>query len=151
MRIALALLLALGSFLAASGNLAAQESDPMLDLIDQWETNFNSGNFDAVAALYTADAMRFPPGQPPQQGQTAIAADMPSYAHLAIELELLGSEMAGDVLSSWGTYALRPKGSEAGAAPVQSGPWMNVSKKGADGSWKIHRDIWNVRQEQQQP
>ncbi len=137
---------ALGLCLAVSGTLQAQDSSAMQEIIDQWRTHFNAGHYDVVAALYTADAVRYPPGAPPQSGREAIMADMSNYADLTIELELGGSETAGDMISSWGTYELYARSAE-GEGPVQSGPWMNIAKKDEDGTWKIARDIWNRRQQ----
>ena len=138
---------ALGLCLAVSGTLQAQDSSPMQEIIEQWHTPFNAGHYDIVAAFYTPDAVRYPPGAPPLSGHEAILADMSNYSDVTIVLELGGSEMAGDMLASWGTYELYPKSAEEGAGPVQSGPWMNIAKKGADGTWKITRDIWNLRQQ----
>jgi uncharacterized protein (TIGR02246 family) len=139
-----ALLLALGLCLASTAALQAQ--DPMAALIDQFESSFNAGDYAATAALYTEDAVRYPPGAPPQNGRDAIAADMANYAELTIDIELVGSKMAGDVGSSWGTYALHARSGE-GDDPAQNGPWMNVAVKGDDGSWHIYRDIWNLSQQ----
>lgn len=139
-----ALLIALGLCLASTTALQAQ--NPMAKLIDQWESSFNAGDYDATAALYTADAIRYPPGAPPQNGRDAIAADLANYAELTIDLQLVGSKMAGDVISAWGTYALHLRSGE-GDGPVQNGPWMNVAVKGEDDSWRIYRDIWNLRQQ----
>lgn len=138
------LFLSLGLWLASTAALQAQ--DPMAALIDQWESSFNAGDYQATAALYTTDAVRYPPGAPPQNGRDAIVADMSNYAELTIDLELVGSKMAGDVISAWGTYALHARSGE-GDGPVQNGPWMNVAVKGQDGSWLIYRDIWNLQQQ----
>jgi ketosteroid isomerase-like protein len=119
----------------------------MQEIVEQWQTHFNAGDYEALTAFYTTDAVRFPPGAPPQNGHEAIAADFPSYADLTIKLELGGSDMSGDLLSSWGTYELYAREAEEGAGPVQSGPWMNVARMGEDGTWKITRDIWNLRQQ----
>ena len=139
-----ALLVALGLCLASTAALQAQ--DPMATLIDQWESSFNAGDYEATAALYTTDAVRYPPGAPPLSGREAIVADMANYAEFTIDLELVGSKMAGDVISAWGTYALHARSGE-GDDPVQDGPWMNLAVKGEDGSWHIYRDIWNLRQQ----
>lgn len=136
---------ALGLCLAVSGALQAQDSSPMQEIIEQWHTHFNAGHYDIVAGLYTPDAVRYPPGGPPISGRDAIVAAFPQFADYRAEIKLGGSEMSGDMISSWGTYALYAKSAEEGAGPVQTGPWMNVAKKGEDGTWKITRDIWNIR------
>lgn len=137
-----AMLALLGLCLASASNLQAQ--DPMATLIEQWESSFNSGEYGATAALYTQDAVRYPPGDPAQTGREAIRADMANYAGYTIDLELLGSKTAGDVLSAWGTYTLHPR---SGEGPAPNGPWMNVAVRGEDGTWLIHRDIWNQREQ----
>jgi ketosteroid isomerase-like protein len=134
----------LGLCLAVSGTLQAQESSPMKEIAHQWQTHFNAGDYEAVAALYTADAVRFPPGTPPVNGHDAIVAFLQSTADGTVMIEFGGSEMAGDMLSSWGTYEIHSASAE-GEGQVQSGPWMNVAKKGEDGTWKITHDIWNIR------
>lgn len=138
---------ALGLCLVVAGTLQAQDADPMQEIIDQWQTHFNAGHYDIVTAVYAPDAVRYPPGGPPLSGHEAILAEMSNYADVTIALELGGSDMSGDLLTSWGTYELYAKEGEEGAGPVQSGPWMNVAKKGEDGAWKITRDIWNLRQQ----
>lgn len=135
-------LVAVGLLLLPAAGLSSQES--MDELIDAWESAFNAGDYEAAAALYTANAVRYPPGAPPQQGRDAIAADMANSPGLRIELEVIGSEGTGDTMASWGTYALYERSGER-TLPVQSGPWMNVCVR-RDGAWRIHRDIWNERQ-----
>ncbi len=149
-----AVLAAVGLCLASVATLRAQAQtqeeakapSPMATLIDQWESSFNAGDFEATAALYTTDAVRYPPGAPEQDGRDAIAAEMANYAEYAIDLELVGSESSGDVMAAWGTYALHARSGED-MDPIQSGPWMNVAKRQEDGSWLIYRDIWNSREQ----
>ena len=136
-----AVVLAFGLVLAMAGPVLAQD-DPMTGLIEEWTTHFNAGHFDVVSNLYTEDAVRMPPGQEPHSGREAIAADLANYAGVTIALTHDGSEMSGDMMSAWGTYELYDR--ETGDA-VQNGPWMNIARKGEDGSWKIARDIWNLR------
>lgn len=140
-----ALIGVLGLCLAVSGTLQAQHS-PMHEIVEQFQTHFNNGDYEAVAALYTDDAVRFPPGATPVSGHEAIVAFLQSTADATVMIEFGGSEMSGDMLSSWGTYEIYSTSAE-GEGPVQSGPWMNVARKGEDGTWKITHDIWNIRQQ----
>lgn len=139
-------LIALGLCLTVSGTVHAQRySEAMQELIDEWEAHFNNANFDAISFMYTSDAVRFPPGAPAQLGHDVIVADLAKYSDLTIELNLLGSLAEGGLSTAWGTYALYSRSGD-GDGPVQSGPWMNVVVLGEDGTWRIHRDIWNIRQ-----
>ena len=137
---------ALGLCLAVSGTLQAQHASPMYEIAEQWQNHFNSEDYEAVAALYTADAVRFPPGAPPVSGHEAIVAFLQSTADGSVVIQFGGSEMAWDMLSSWGTYEIYSASAEV-EGPVQSGPWMNVAREGEDGTWKITHDIWNIRQQ----
>jgi len=135
-----ALFVAVLAWVAATATLRAQ--DPYRKLIGQWESTFNAGNYEATAALYTADAIRYPPGGDPLNGPDDIVADLQTYAGVKIELTLVGSKTSGDLAVGWGRYVLSGKDAD-GNAVSESGPWMNVVVKGTDGSWKIYRDIWN--------
>ena len=135
----LAVVLSLGIAAAAR----AQSSDPVAALIDRWASTFNAGDFEGAAALYTADAVRFPPDAQPLRGRDAIEADMRTYAGLKIDLTLTGSKMGSDTGAAWGTYALSGQTAD-GDSVSQSGPWMNVMVKEKDGTWRIYRDIWNI-------
>lgn len=135
----------LGLCLAVSGTLQAQHSSPMQEIVDQWQTHFNNGDYEAAASLYTADAVRHPPAAPTVSGYDEILASLQVNAGATIKLAFGGSEMAGDMLSSWGTYEIYAESAD-GLGLVQSGPWMNIAKRGEDGTWKITRDIWNRQQ-----
>lgn len=135
----------LGLCLAVSGSLQAQDSSPMQEIVDQWQTHHNNGDYEAVASLYTANAVRHPPASPTVSGYDAILTFLQANAGATVELAFGGSEMAGNMLSSWGTYEIYSESAD-GTGLVQSGPWMNIAKKGEDGTWKITRDIWNRQQ-----
>lgn len=127
--------------------LPAQATNPMVEMIEQWETAFNARDYDAVASFYTNDAVRMPPGADPLIGREAIRANMGTFSDLTIDVELGDSAASGDLMTSWGTYTLYPREGDTSIA-VQSGPWMNLSVRGDDGTWKIYRDIWNERIDQ---
>jgi ketosteroid isomerase-like protein len=127
------LFVAVALCVASAGALRAQSQDPIAGLLAQWESTFNAGHYDATAALYTPDAIRYPPGADPQRGTDDIVADMQNYSGITIKLTLVG------------TYELTGK-DEDGNTISQGGPWMDVVVKSKDGSWKIWRDIWNSSQ-----
>ena len=139
------LFVAVALCVASAGALRAQSQDPIAGLLAQWESTFNAGHYDATAALYTPDAIRYPPGADPQRGTDDIVADMQNYSGITIKLTLVGSKMTGDWGAGWGTYELTGK-DEDGNTISQGGPWMDVVVKSKDGSWKIWRDIWNSSQ-----
>ena len=134
------LVVAIALLLSASALQAQQAPQPLQDLIDRWEAAFNAGNYEAVARLYTTDAIRMPPGEDLIQGQEAIAARSQQFAGFKIKLGVYSGLIGEANGSTWGTYTLN---GELDGQPVKiEGRWMNAVKKTTEG-WKIHRDIWH--------
>ena len=123
--------------LACTSSLHAQAPAPMEKLIKDWEAAFNAGDYAKVAALYTADARRAPPGADLIQGQAQIEAEMAPYAGIMIKLSAAGGMLSGESGVSWGSFELWQEDQM-----VEKGRWMNAVKM-TEGGWKIYRDIWN--------
>ena len=101
---------------------------------------FDSGDAAAAAALYTDDAMLFPPNMEPVSGSSAIQAFWAETIAAGMTVDLKTKEVsgAGDMLLEVGGYSITaPDGSHA-----DHGTFM-VLYKNVDGDWKLHRDIWN--------
>ncbi len=87
-----------------------------------------------------------PPGEPPVIGKDRIRArnkgvlDQFTF-NIGISNEEVG--VAGDWAFARGTYkaTLTPKA--GGEAVLVDGKYMTILQRQADGSWKIHRDIFN--------
>lgn len=107
----------------------------------------NRGDAAAGAAAYTDDAILMPPNHPPLEGKPAIEkylAEIGSQLQASnFQLSILEVDVQGDTTIVCGTYSnsFMVPGSDA---PMEDrGKTMNVWKRQADGSWKLHRDIWN--------
>ena len=102
---------------------------------------FNQGDTAATAALYTEDAIVLPPGQGMVRGRPAIqesmAADIETNALSGLVLTTSDVRVGGNLAVEVGTYSI-----QAGAMQDE-GKYVVVWKKQEDGSWKLHRDIWN--------
>jgi uncharacterized protein (TIGR02246 family) len=94
-----------------------------------------------VASFYTEDAVLLPPDQEPVSGRAAVEeffvrtnpADAP-----AVELATIETFVFGD--HAWRQGMFRFDG--PGDGTRASGKFVELWKK-VDGSWLIHRDIWN--------
>jgi ketosteroid isomerase-like protein len=126
--------------LSASALQAQQAPEPLQDLIDKWESAFNAGDYEALARLYTTDAIRMPPGEDLIQGQEAIVQSNQQFAGFKIEIEAYSGIIGEANGSTWGTYKLT--GMADGMPVTIEGRWMNAAKKTTEG-WRIHRDIWH--------
>ncbi|HEV8357165.1 MAG TPA: DUF4440 domain-containing protein [Gemmatimonadales bacterium] len=96
-----------------------------------------------VNGYYTEDAVMMPSNGPSVSGRAGIQAWMASYppfsdfASRTVEIE--GSGSTAYVV---GRYALKVM--PPGGAPVaDSGKYLEIWKKGEDGSWRVARDIFN--------
>jgi uncharacterized protein (TIGR02246 family) len=102
---------------------------------------FLRGDAAAVAALYTPDAQVIAPGAPVASGRTAIAAFWQGSIDAGtrdVALTTLDVESAGDLASETGTVRLVAKD-----GAVSQARYVVVWKK-SDGTWRLHRDIWNA-------
>jgi ketosteroid isomerase-like protein len=141
MRIHLAQAAVVALLLSIATPLHAQYPGQLLKLDADWEAAFNAGDWDAVAALYTEDAVRYPPDMPPIEGRAAIRADLAQSAGLQISVSVLGGMLGDEVGVNWGTYEIT--GSYEGQAVLERGRYMSAIKKMPDGSVKVYRDMWH--------
>jgi hypothetical protein len=95
-----------GLLFAWTTSLPAQTPEPLTDLITEWEAAFNEGNTETVAALYTEDAVRVPPGEPLIHGHSEIVARMAEYAGWKIKLTATGGMLGTEIGATWGEYEL---------------------------------------------
>jgi uncharacterized protein (TIGR02246 family) len=103
------------------------------------------GDAAALAALYTDDATLLPPDIEMIQGKQGIEGFWSGGFQMGIKdavlttVDVFGS---GDLAYEIGKFTLKiqPEGQE----PIeQKGKYVVVWKKTADGSWKLHVDIFN--------
>jgi uncharacterized protein (TIGR02246 family) len=107
---------------------------------------FERGDAAAVAALYTQDAMAFPPDGEIIKGRQAIGEFWKATHASGVKsakLTTLDVGTAGDVAYEAGKVSLtiEPPGKPATTA---SAKYVVVWKRQSDGSWQLHRDIWNT-------
>ena len=104
------------------------------------------GDAAALAAWYTDDAVILPPNSDMIQGRQGIEEFWGMVIQMGVTdgilttMDVMGS---GDLVYEIGKYTLtiQPEGQE----PVEDmGKYVVVWKLQADGSWKLHVDIWNT-------
>jgi uncharacterized protein (TIGR02246 family) len=106
---------------------------------------FARGDTKALAAMYTSNAIAFPPGSEMVRGNDAIGAFWKATRDSGVQkaaLTTIDVGRSGDVAYEVGTVSLtiQPAGKEQTTAAAK---YVVVWKRQADGSWKLHRDIWN--------
>ncbi len=105
------------------------------------EAAVHSGDIASAISLYTEDAQLMPSNTAPVAGKAAIEAFW--QAAMAgikkidfVTLEVLGE---GNTVSEIGRY----EAWGADGQVIDRGKYIVVWKE-QDGSWKLHRDIWNT-------
>ncbi len=107
----------------------------------------NRGDAAAGAAVYTDDAILMPPNHSPLEGKQAIEkylAEIGSQLQASnLQLSISEVDVQGDTTIVRGTYSSSFTVPGTNAPMEDRGKTLNVWKRQADGSWKLHRDIWN--------
>ena len=100
-----------------------------------------------AAAAYTDDAIVMPPNEPPTEGKQAIEkslAELISKLQLSnLQLSISEVDVQGNTAIVRGTYSSNFMVPGMDVPMEDRGKTLAVWKKQADGSWKLHRDIWN--------
>lgn len=125
----------------------AENEAALSALIADYLQAVNRGDPDGLAVLYTEDAIRIGANGRPIEGRDDIrlfaAAD---YADNDWEMQLhvVESEYSGDLAFVRGTYAFTLISKDDASTVFQSvGKWMDVMRRGEDGSWLIARELSN--------
>jgi uncharacterized protein (TIGR02246 family) len=131
----------------ATAPVAAQDAQKAIEQgAAAWETAFNAGDGKGVADLYTEDAVLLPPGAARVDGKAAIGTFWQGAIDSGLtdaDLETLEVVEAGDLAVEVGTVGLSAPTSDGGSAAV-TGKYIVVWQRGDDGTWRLHRDIWNM-------
>ncbi|MGB6340532.1 MAG: SgcJ/EcaC family oxidoreductase [Candidatus Aminicenantaceae bacterium] len=105
-----------------------------------------SGDAAVLASLYTEDARILPPNSEMIQGREGIEAFWGGGFQMGIKdivlttVEVLGM---GDMVCEIGNAQVSIQ-SEGMDAIEDMAKYLVVWKKGVDGTWKLHVDIWNT-------
>ena len=109
-----------------------------------FEKAVNSGDVEGMTAPYTEDAILLPPDSPAVQGTDNIRAFWQSMADMgAVELKITPQEttVLGDHAYRVIAFAFRPG---PGDEQPLKGKAVEIWRKDADGTWRMHRDAWNM-------
>jgi uncharacterized protein (TIGR02246 family) len=111
----------------------------------KWTEAYNRGDAAAVAALYTDEATVMPPNSEMVKGRQGIQGLWNSFMTMGVKdvtLTTMDVGGGGNTAYETGNYSLTIQ-PESQAAMTDSGKYVVVWKKQADGTWKLHVDIWN--------
>ncbi len=105
----------------------------------------NKGDAAAAAALYTDDAILMPPNSEMIKGKSAIQEFWNTSIQMGIKnvsTTVVDIQVSGDLAYRIGKYTLTVQPQDHPAV-TDSGKFLDIWKRQADGSWKIQVDTWN--------
>ena len=104
-----------------------------------------AGDWHALAALYTEEAVMMVPNQELVIGRSAIRNFFSALTVSDFQLEPNEIDGRGDLAFARGTYLWTVRVGEV--EPITDhGKWLTIWREQADGTWLLSRDIWNSDQ-----
>ena len=107
---------------------------------------FNTGDVETLVAMYAPDAEVMAPGNPRAVGHEAIRAvlakESAAMQAAGVTLELNDDDKAaasGDLGYHSGSFVVK----DSGGNVIDSGNYLAVLQRQADGKWLLLRDTWN--------
>jgi uncharacterized protein (TIGR02246 family) len=109
-----------------------------------WSNAANANDWAAVAALYTEDATALPPNAPVTTGRAAIQQMLSAFPPVG-EVKLTAGEVVGasDHAVVRGVYSMTVMLPGSTVAIADTGKFVELWRKQADGKWLLSWDIWN--------
>lgn len=114
-------------------------------LITDFDAATAAGDVDALMATYTDDPVALPPGAPAARGRAEVRdlwRGLLARGDVTTENVGRGTWVSGDLAGTWGTYTLTIRPEEGGTIE-ETGKFMFLARRQADGSWKSVANIWN--------
>lgn len=106
------------------------------------------GDSMAAASFYDDSAMAMPPGGDAAVGHANLVKLFGSFAGVTVtnmQLKVRDVAASGDLASETGHFEWTLTAKQAGAKPMtETGKYVVVWKRQADGSYRLFRDIWNA-------
>jgi ketosteroid isomerase-like protein len=110
----------------------------------QFMAAVNTAEWDKAVAMYADDAVLMMPNMPAVTGKLAIREAFAAYPPVS-EFKIYGEEIAGSgdiaVVRGAISYVMMPAGASLAIADTSKS--LEVWRRQADGSWKLHWDISN--------
>ncbi len=111
----------------------------------------NAKDAARAASLYAEDAWIIPPGEAIVKGRAAIEAYWKGAIESAgvrdVSVETLDARSSGDLGFEIGSYRLTADGPD-GAPVKDTGRYIELLRRGADGTWISTAGIWNAAPEE---
>jgi uncharacterized protein (TIGR02246 family) len=133
---------------------APPDPAPINALRDQYMAIYNSGDVSKLGDLYTDDAVVMNNNQAAVSGKQAVLQSAEALVQqftVNISITPADTQIAGDLAYENGSYQMSMTPKAGGDATSVTGDYLVILKHGADGSWRLHREIGNNNQPAKTP
>ena len=109
-------------------------------VIDSYLDAYRRNDPDAIAGLYTADAVLLPPGHELIRGRDDIRKYWGGGMEAGFAMDTVRIEIAGGSGYVVGRYYVPPDAED----DAETGKFVIALRRDPDGVWRITADIWNA-------
>lgn len=124
--------------------ITAEDKASITSLSEKFGVDMKAANWDALAASYTADAVLYAPNAPAVTGRDEIKKFFATFPPVKdFVAQIIEIEGYGDLAYLRGTVTMSmvmPDGKEV----KDSGKYLEIYRKQADGSWLRSRDMFST-------
>jgi len=126
-------------------NLEA-DTAAIIDFMKEYRSSQNVGDIDQFMSLWTEDGILMPPNGPAVIGKDQIRVrTIGRFDQFTFDLN--GTEAEVEVAGGWaftrGNYTITVTPKEGGQPAFIDGKYISILERQPDGSWKMHRGIFN--------
>ncbi len=131
---------------SAPAPVSQADADAIRAVSDAYTDAVRDTAWTKWASFFTDDALILPPNTPAQAGRAVIerwGRTLPRFKDLRFEpIEIQGCGDLALVRGHYSAVVTLPNQPEQ----AHSGNYIQMWRRQRDGSWKLHRDIWNSDQ-----
>jgi ketosteroid isomerase-like protein len=144
----LTLVLAVAGCVRVSATRSSGGGDRLARLAEvsrEFSARYERGDAPGMAAIYTDDAVIFPPGRPAVAGRAAIEEYWRLSPGERIASHVVTSDsvvLEGATAYDWGTFRVR--GERNGQPFSGGGKYVIVWREVSAGDWRMQLDMWNA-------
>ena len=127
----------------ASGTLSDEDVAAIGDTSQTFVQTYLAGDWTAVVAMLTEDAVWMPPNQPAREGRADIQEWLSPQTVTDFELTALETGGRGGFAYTRGSFSITFTAEGMAGSVSDTGKYVEIWQKGPDGSWLVDQVIWN--------
>ncbi len=127
----------------ASGTLPDKDVVAIGDASQTFVQAYLAGDWTAVVAMLTEDAVWMPPNQPAREGRADIQEWLSPQTVTDFELTTLETAGRGGFAYTRGSFSITFTAEGLAGFVSDTGKYVEIWRKEPDGSWLIDQVIWN--------